>query len=254
MADKKSFILYKSWGPMIEAMPAEKAGELIQAVFAYQSGKEISIDDPMVAAVFAMIKATMEADEDKYKAECAKRSENGRKGADATNGKKSASADSESAKAGKSRQVPASADSESAKSADKDTDKDIESDKDTESDTEKDSERERDTEKVRSVVADYNDTCVSLPHVKEITPARRKTIKARLRQHSPDELHSAFVKVEASDFLKGSGKNSFRASFDWIMKDANLTKILEGNYDNWGTDAEYDSNSFLLDIINGGSP
>lgn len=78
----------------------------------------------------------------------------------------------------------------------------------------------------------YNTTCPSLPSIKSLSDARRKAIKARLNQYSPDDIQEAFEKAEASDFLKGKNDRNWTANFDWIMKDANLAKILDGNYDN----------------------
>ena len=43
-----------------------------------------------------------------------------------------------------------------------------------------------------------------------------------------------FEKVEASDFLKGKNNRDWVATFDWIIKDSNMAKILDGNYDNAG--------------------
>ena len=47
-----------------------------------------------------------------------------------------------------------------------------------------------------------------------------------------EDLHEAFKKAEASDFLKGKNESNWQADFDWILKDANLAKILDGKYDN----------------------
>lgn len=83
------------------------------------------------------------------------------------------------------------------------------------------------------LIADmYNETCVSLPNITKLSDARKKAIKARLNKYSVDDLHKAFEKAEASNFLKGGNERNWQASFDWIMKDANLAKILDGNYDN----------------------
>lgn len=83
------------------------------------------------------------------------------------------------------------------------------------------------------LIADmYNETCVSLPHITKLSDARKKAIKARLNKYSVDDLHKAFEKAEVSNFLKGGNERNWQASFDWIMKDANLAKILDGNYDN----------------------
>ena len=82
----------------------------------------------------------------------------------------------------------------------------------------------------QSVVDAYNATCVSLPRVQNLSDGRRKAIKARLRSYTLDDLKRAFELVESSSFLKGSNDRNWTANFDWIMKDQNLAKILDGNY------------------------
>lgn len=82
-------------------------------------------------------------------------------------------------------------------------------------------------------VADmYNNTCVSFPRCKSLSDARKKSIKARINTYSLTDLQLAFEKVEKSDFLKGKNDRNWSANFDWILKDSNMAKILDGNYDN----------------------
>lgn len=84
-----------------------------------------------------------------------------------------------------------------------------------------------------SVVESFNSTCHSLPKVRNITEQRKKAIKRAAKQVEDAGGFSAlFEKVEASDFLTGRNGGWNGCGFDWILKPANLTKILEGNYDN----------------------
>ncbi|MDO4649169.1 MAG: DUF6291 domain-containing protein, partial [Eubacteriales bacterium] len=69
MADKKSFIMYTEWKNVFEKLPAEKAGILIQAVFAFESGEEVSFDDPMMDAMFSLIQPRLEENDKKYEAQ-----------------------------------------------------------------------------------------------------------------------------------------------------------------------------------------
>lgn len=85
----------------------------------------------------------------------------------------------------------------------------------------------------QEIVTLYNDTCLSLPKVSRLSEARKRAIKSVLNNYTTGDLQKAFEKVETSDWLTGRAKNGWKnANFDWIMKDANLTKILDGNYDN----------------------
>ena len=78
----------------------------------------------------------------------------------------------------------------------------------------------------------YNDTCVSFPRLTTLSDARKKAIKARLNKYSLEDIQRAFDLAEASDFLKGNNGRNWSANFDWIIKDTNIAKILDGNYNN----------------------
>lgn len=81
-------------------------------------------------------------------------------------------------------------------------------------------------------VADlYNDTCVSFPRIQTLSENRKKAIKARLKVYSLEDFKKLFEKAEASTFLKGSNNRNWSANFDWLIKDSNMAKVLEGNYD-----------------------
>ena len=85
-----------------------------------------------------------------------------------------------------------------------------------------------------SIVNMYNDICISFPHIRSLSDARKKAIKARLHTYSIDDFKLLFEKAEASDFLKGKNNRDWQANFDWLIKDANMAKVLDGNYDNKG--------------------
>lgn len=78
----------------------------------------------------------------------------------------------------------------------------------------------------------YNQICISFPKLKSLSEARKKAIKARLNTYSIDDFRKMFEKAEASDFLKGKNNKDWTATFDWMIKDSNMAKILDGNYDN----------------------
>ena len=96
-------------------------------------------------------------------------------------------------------------------------------------------EREEDKNKnitYQQIVDMYNDTCVSLPKVTTLSEKRKKAIKARMKMYSIDKFKLLFEKAEQSEFLKGSNSRDWNANFDWLIKDANMAKVLDGNYDN----------------------
>lgn len=83
------------------------------------------------------------------------------------------------------------------------------------------------------LIADmYNDTCVSFPRLKTLSDSRKEAIKAKLIVYGVEDFKKLFEKAEASNFLKGSNDRNWSANFDWLIKDNNMAKVLEGNYDN----------------------
>lgn len=104
---------------------------------------------------------------------------------------------------------------------------------DAEEDIEEEREEEKERDKIdyKGIVAAFNSICVSFPSVKALSDARKKAIKARLNTYSLDDFKTLFEKAEASSFLKGKNSSNWSATFDWLIKDSNMAKVLDGNYD-----------------------
>lgn len=84
----------------------------------------------------------------------------------------------------------------------------------------------------QQIVNLYHEICKSYPKVRSLSETRKKAIKARLRKYSLDDFRELFEKAEASDFLKGNNSRNWSATFDWLINEQNMTKVLEGNYQN----------------------
>ena len=95
---------------------------------------------------------------------------------------------------------------------------------------EPETEKSKDNFDFQSVVSLFNSVCKSLPQVQRLTEIRKRKIRNADKQLNGD-FKSFFEKVERSDFLSGR-KTDWKASFDWIFTPQNLTKIVEGNYEN----------------------
>ena len=80
----------------------------------------------------------------------------------------------------------------------------------------------------------YNSLCPSYPSIRSLSEARKKAIRARLHTYTVGDFRTLFEKAEASEFLKGGNARNWSATFDWLIKDANMAKVLDGNYDNKG--------------------
>ena len=81
----------------------------------------------------------------------------------------------------------------------------------------------------------FNEAAVSVGWQKcqTVTAARSKSLKARLREVGGiDGWRLAIRKAVSSDFLAGRNGKWHGFSFDWIIKQSNFTKLMEGNYGN----------------------
>lgn len=81
----------------------------------------------------------------------------------------------------------------------------------------------------------FNDICISFPRLTVLTDKRKQAIKARLNTYTVEQFEAMFRKAESSSFLKGKNARNWQANFDWLIKDSNFAKVLEGNYDDKGS-------------------
>ena len=97
-------------------------------------------------------------------------------------------------------------------------------------DKELDKELEKDKRvDCQQIVDLYHSICTSYPKIRSLSDARKKAIKARLKTFSIEDFKTVFENAENSSFLKGED-GGWKASFDWLIKEANMLKVLEGNY------------------------
>ena len=287
--EKESYMLYRGWNPLFENLPKEQLGELFYAICRYQSGKEYEIENPFVKGVFEMVLMQFQKDEASYKEKCEIRAKNGKKGAenrwqdnskcqteentdDSENGK-NGKCHSEDGKNGKCYFSHTEKKSEMAKMAIEEEEEEEEEDilppysppKGGEADSSLRSESRQNIDDYtppkpertdyQGVLDAYHECCPSFPAVIKLTETRKRAIKARLKDYGLDEIKRAFSLAEQSDFLKGS--SGWQASFDWLMKPANMTKVLEGNYTNRASPAGGKSKSmwgeddFVAKVIRG---
>lgn len=90
----------------------------------------------------------------------------------------------------------------------------------------------------------YNSVCGSYPHLVKMSEARKKAIRARLRAgYTVEDFQKLFEMAEASDFLKGKNNRNWSATFDWLVADSNMAKVLDGNYTNRESAKECDGDA-----------
>ena len=261
--EKKNLLFMHSWMALFKTMPSQEAGDLIKAVCAFVQGEKVDLENPLVLAMFNFIKGQIEENTEAYRAKCEKQAEYGRMGSAKRWGEKEKAIE-ENSHPIENNSYPISEDSypisengypincdrvEWHKDKDKDKDKDNKKDKDIppysppkggEADSSLRSESRQNIDgytppkpertDYQGVLDAYHECCPSFPAVIKLTETRKRAIKARLKDYGLDEIKRAFSLAGQSDFLKGS--SGWQASFDWLMKPANMTKVLEGNYTN----------------------
>lgn len=85
----------------------------------------------------------------------------------------------------------------------------------------------------------YNRGCPSLPRCTRLSDARRKAIKARLNGgYTMGDFEALFRAAGSSSFLAGRNDRNWTASFDWLVKDANMAKVLDGAYQDRGNNGK----------------
>lgn len=90
---------------------------------------------------------------------------------------------------------------------------------------------------VQQIVDLYHELLPSLSRVDKITSARRASCQQRWRDDLPtlDAWRNYFQDVAKSPFLLGRGPprsngKPWRADFEWLCKEGNFAKVLEGKY------------------------
>lgn len=91
------------------------------------------------------------------------------------------------------------------------------------------------------VVQLYNNVCPAqgLPRAVGMSEARKKSIRARFNSgYTLQDFAELFRLASESSFLRGGNDRDWMASFDWLIKDANMAKVLSGNYSERSRPAE----------------
>ena len=201
---KNNVLIYTDWLEDAQLLGNERAGILYQNILRYQAGIELLEMDEATQMAFNPIKRCIDKDNLQYLKKCEKNKENIKKRWEKTNIRTNTNV---------YNSIPT------------DT-------KYTDNDNDNDNDNDIYNIDYKSIVDLYNRLCPSLSKVKSLSNARKKAIKARLNSYNIDAFEELFKKAEKSDFLKGKNDRNWTATFDWLIKDSNMAKVLDGNYDN----------------------
>ena len=85
----------------------------------------------------------------------------------------------------------------------------------------------------QKIVNLYNDLCPKMNRCMKISDARERAVKARYSSgYALEDFEKLFRLAGESRFLNGGNDRNWRADFDWLVRDANMAKVLEGKYEN----------------------
>ncbi len=89
----------------------------------------------------------------------------------------------------------------------------------------------------------FNELCPAYPKIKKLSDARKREIKARFEQgYTVEDFRTAFNNAQNNSFLRGEQNGdkhkNWRASFDWIIGDRNMPRVLENAIGNESTPQE----------------
>lgn len=260
-----SFIIYTSYLKIFEQLTDAQLGQLTRHMLSFaKTGKEPSIEDPLVKLSFAFIKDDMERNQRKYEEKCERLRANARKRWDKKQLDSEASEDMQKhTNVCKSMQMHANAqiamhnDNEYVNDNVYDNDNDVSKETNIlepskeasmQSFSEKNvcaaSEPQKSSEKKKSkkgeidyaAIKDYwneqhDKTNSAMRRLTLMTENRKEAIRGRLKDCKGDisKIYLAIDKAMASDYLNAG--HSW-ASYDWVMTRKYFPKVLEGNYDN----------------------
>lgn len=104
------------------------------------------------------------------------------------------------------------------------------------SETDVSSESAQKTETLEALLAAYRKyKAPTMPDWMKITPERKTAVERALQKRSidgPDGFIELFKRAAKGAFINGT--TGWKSNLDWLLKENNAVKVLEGNYDNKG--------------------
>lgn len=212
--ESKGFIVYYDNEIIVCRLSDDEAGKLFKSLFPYAT-EHIRPDfesSPALAMAFDVLSLAIDRNAEWYKEMCSQNRQNVMKRWEKNKGN-TTEYDCKQPNTTEYGRVP-----------------NKEKDKEKNKNKEKEKEKEKDNTNYQQIADLYNETCVSFPRLTKLSDSRKKAIRARLKQYSVDDFRRLFEMAESSTFLKGQNDRNWSATFDWMVKDANMAKILDGNY------------------------
>ena len=213
------FQVYFSYEEPLKSLSYEQIGRLFMAMFQYEKTKEKPELDPVSDMAFCFIRSQMERDQQAYEEKCELGRQNGMKGGRPRKSEKSRGflenqpVFLETQKS----QGEGEGKGEGKEYIKKDISNEI---------------SQKDRFPYKEITDLYNQICTELPSCVKLSESRKKAIRARLSSgYTVEDFKTLFQKTKESSFLTGGNNRNWIAGFDWLIKDGNMAKVLEGTYD-----------------------
>lgn len=84
----------------------------------------------------------------------------------------------------------------------------------------------------------YHEQCSNLSRVTTLSDARKRAIKARVKEHGKERVAEMLKQAGKSKFLAGENPRNWKATLDWLFNPTNFVKVLDGNYDSSRTNGK----------------
>ena len=209
------FQVYFSYEEPLKSLTYEQIGKIFMAMFQYEKTKEKPELDPVSDMAFYFIRSQMDRDRQTYEEKCERSRQNGMKGGRPRKTQKSERFLENQPvflETQKSQGV-----GEGKEYIKKDISNEI---------------SQKDRLPYKEITDLYNQICTELPSCVKLSESRKKAIRARLSSgYTVEDFKTLFQKTKESSFLTGGNNRNWIANFDWLIKDGNMAKVLEGTYD-----------------------
>jgi hypothetical protein len=103
-----------------------------------------------------------------------------------------------------------------------------------EGEDEEEIEEESEGEEEAEILKYYHSVCLELPKVQKLTPKRKASLKARIKEYGAEAINEVIENAAMSEFLNGKNDRNWKADFEWLMKPENFLKVFEGKYNSSG--------------------
>ena len=213
------FQVYFSYEEPLKSLTYEQIGKIFMAMFQYEKTKEKPELDQVSDMAFYFIRSQMDRDRQAYEERCEIGRQNGMKGGRPRKSEKTQgflenpTVFPETQKT----QGEGEGEGEGKEYIKKDISNEI---------------SQKDRFPYKEITDLYSQICTELPACVKLSESRKKAIRARLSSgYTVDDFKTLFQKTKDSSFLTGGNNRNWIAGFDWLIKDGNMAKVLEGTFD-----------------------